>query len=59
MYPSVSQANRMSYSGNLDIVSNMLLLSKTVKKKQDFDVHNKKGYKKNKGMKMSFFNVEL
>ena len=37
----------------------MLLLSKTVKKKQDFDVHNKKVYKKNKGMKMSFFNVEL
>jgi len=40
-------------------ITYMLLLSKTVKKKQDFDVHNKKGYKKNKGMKMSFFNVEL
>jgi len=44
---------------DLSYSHSMLLLSKTVKKKQDFDVHNKKGYKKNKGMKMSFFNVEL
>jgi len=46
-------------NGAAEAALDMLLLSKTVKKKQDFDVHNKKGYKKNKGMKMSFFNVEL